>query len=158
MLVFIAPSFRWTRAESPQAWGKYRRTLARVGGGKKSTALATFAATLPTAGRWRLEYHLPRLQQVRAAFTVSGSGTTIDQSSQPMRGQGSYDMRLAAGGEEPALEFEAGAAEPGWNRIGDYDLPAGKALLSVSNKTDGNMVMADAIRWVRLDGAAATEQ
>ena len=153
----LAPSFRWTRAESPEAWGKYRRTLARVGRGD-GTALAIFAATLPTAGRWRLEYHLPRLQQVRAAFTVSGSGTTIDQSAQPMRGQGSYDMRLAAGGEERTLEFDAGAAEPGWNRIGDYDLPAGEALLSVSNKTSGNMVMADAIRWVRLDGAAATEQ
>ena len=153
----FVPSSRWARAESPEAWGKYRRTLARVGGGD-GTARGIFAATLPTAGRWRLEYHLPSTRQVSVAIGFSGRGTNIEQSSQPMRGQRSYDMRLAAGGEERALEFDAGAAEPGWNRIGDYDLPAGEALLSVSNETDGNMVMADAIRWVRLDGAAATEQ
>lgn len=153
----LVPAFRWARAESPEAWGKYRRTTARVGSGD-GTAQGIFAATLPTAGRWRLEYHLPSMRQVSVAIGVSGRGTNIEQSSQPMRGQGSYDMRLAAGGEERALEFDAGAAEPGWNRIGDYDLPAGEALLSVSNETSGNMVMADAIRWVRLDGAAATEQ
>lgn len=143
----FAPSFRWGRQEADAAWGKYRRTLARVGNGDGS-AKATFTATLPTAGRWRLEYHLPALRSVSVQF---GPGSVNARGrGQSLRGQGSYDMRLFAAGEERELEFDAGAGSPGWNRIGDYDLPAGETRLTVSNKTSGEAVLADAIRWVPL--------
>lgn len=141
----LAPTFAWSRQESQDAWGKYRRTLARVASGDGG-AKAVFTASLPSTGRWRLEYHLPALRQVFAS--VGGGGVTAGY--QPTRRQGSYDMRLAAGGEERELEFDAGAGGAGWNRLGDYDLPAGEAILTVSNETTGDAVLADAIRWVPL--------
>ena len=141
----FARAFGWSRQESQNAWGKYRRTLARVASGDGG-AKAVFTATLPSAGRWRLEYHIPALRQMFA--TVGSSGVTAGY--QPTRRQGSYDMRLAAGGEERELEFDAGAGVPGWNRLGDYDLPAGEAILTVSNETTGDAVLADAVRWVPL--------
>ena len=146
----LAPAFVWSRQETQTAWGKYRRTLAltRDGDGE---AKAVFAAPLPQAGRWRLEYHIPALRRGSATVRVGPGGAGAAMGYQPMRRQGSYDMRLAAGGEERKLEFDAGAGEPGWNRIGDYDLPAGEAVLTVSNDTTGESVLADAIRWVRLE-------
>lgn len=145
----LAPAFEWSRQEAQDAWGKYRRTLARVRGGDGGTK-AVFTTPLPNAGRWRLEYHLPALRQANAFVGIGPRGAGAKVDYQPMRGQGSYDMRLVAGGEERTLEFDAGAGEPGWNRIGDYELPAGETSLTVSNETSGNSVLADAIRWVPL--------
>lgn len=141
----LDPTFVWSRQESQHAWGKYRRTLARVASGDGGTK-AVFTASLPSAGRWRLEYHLPALRQRRSS-TRAGS---VRVDYQPMHGQGSYDMRLAGGSEVRKLEFDAGAGGSGWNRLGDYDLPAGEAILTVSNETTGDVVLADAIRWVPL--------
>ena len=143
----FSPGFRWSRQEAENGWGKYRRTLARVAQGD-GRAKAVFTVALPTAGRWRLEYHIPAL---RATSVQIGPGGVRSRGSyQPLAGQGTYDLRLHAAGEERELEFDASAGSPGWNRIGDYDLPAGEVRLTVSNDTSGKTVLADAIRWVPL--------
>ena len=148
--VQFAPWFGWTRQEAPRAWGKYRRTLARAPSAD-GAAKAVFSATLPAAGRWRLEYHLPQLDEWASVFIdVGPSGARAESKSRPMRGQGRYDMRLVVAGEEEELEFDGAAGEPGWNHIGDYDLPAGEVRLAVSNQTSGRVVLADAIRWLPL--------
>ena len=61
-----------------------------------------------------------------------------------MKHHGSYDMRIVAAGGETAVEFDGTAAELGWNRIGDYDLPAGEVRVVVSNQTSGDYCVADA--------------
>ena len=39
-------------------------------------------------------------------------------------------------------------ASRGWNLVGDsMELPAGLVTLSISNRSDGDLVIADAIRW-----------
>lgn len=65
------------------------------------------------------------------------------------------DMRLESGGVETAIAFDAGAAEIGWNKVGEYDLDHRTVRLVVSHKTDGETVVADAIRWRRIDGSPA---
>ena len=147
------PSFNWTRQSAQKAWGRYRRTLARTPGGD-GTAKAVFSATLPAGGRWRLEYHLPLLDEVAGAVIGIGpGGARAEKKLRPMRGHGSYDMRLVVGGEEQELDFDGGAGEPGWNRIGDFNLQAGEVRLVVSDQTSGRVVIADAIRWLPLTRA-----
>lgn len=143
----FAPGFRWSRQEAENGWGKYRRTLARVVKGD-GRAKAVFTAALPTAGRWRLEYHIPALPAT--SVQIGPGAVRARRTYQPLAGQGTYDLRLHAAGEERELEFDASAGSPGWNRIGDYDLPAGEVRLTVSNDTSGDTVLADAIRWVPL--------
>ena len=60
---------------------------------------------------------------------------------------GSLDMRISSTDGETAVEFDGAAGEPGWNRIGDYDLPSGEVRVVVSNRTSGSLVVADALRW-----------
>lgn len=128
----------WSRAAIPTSWGKYRHTVAGAlaGDGKQ---VALFAADLPTPGRWRLDYHIPN----RLAF-----GST----SLPSFGTlGSFSMTLVANGTESPVVFDAATAEVGWNKLGEYTLSTTEARLEISSRTDGEMVIADAIRWVLLD-------
>jgi ABC-type transport system involved in multi-copper enzyme maturation permease subunit len=118
----------WSRWNAPLGWGTYRRTTAGVGSGS-GMRRAIFAATLPAAGRWRLAYHLP-------ASTLPALGT--------------YDMTLRAGGDTRSLEFDGAAAQGGWNVIGEYDLPAGDVRVEVSDRSSGNLVVTDAVRWQRV--------
>ncbi len=113
---------------------------------------AVFTAELPQAGRWRLAYHAPELtgQPTRQQNDTSG-GVQINigaQISNALTGSpGTYDLTLEAGGEEHSLEFDAGAAETGWNHLGEFSLSEGPVRVVVSNQTSGQLVIADAIRW-----------
>ena len=144
---FGPPPRGWSRRELDSSWGKYRHTIAMVRSGSGEQR-AVFAADLPQAGRWRLEYHLPVLSSVRR----SRGGPGVQISAQVGLGgtQGSYDLTLDAGGEQRELEFDASAAESGWNSLGEFELPAGEARVLVSDETSGRVVIADAIRWRSL--------
>ena len=63
---------------------------------------------------------------------------------------GEYEMTLVANGKRRAVEFDAAASTYGWNEVGEFDLEAGAVSIEVSNKTTGNVVFADAIRWQPL--------
>ena len=56
-------------------------------------------------------------------------------------------MTLVANGERRPVEFDSAVSTQGWNELGEFDLDAGLVSLEVSNKTTGNVVFADAIRW-----------
>ncbi len=126
------------------SWGKYRRTLVRIPAGE-GAGRATFATELPAAGRWRLGYHLPGGSVSEGDARRSFEWMRFNDSF------GSYDIRLSAAGREQAVTFDAADAVPGWNDLGMFDLPAGPVELTVSDQTDGEVVVADAIRWQRVE-------
>lgn len=129
----------WRRQELGTSWGKYRRTVARSMRGD-GRARVVFAAQLPSAGAWRLGYHMPT--EPRSKWMRWKGGRVS-----PFHKQGRYDIAVEFGGERRAVEFDAHAAEVGWNALGEFDLPAGEVRVLVSDRTDGEFVMADAIRW-----------
>ena len=136
----------WHRQGDPQttAWGKYRRTLMRIVAGR-GEGNATFATELPATGRWRLSYHLPG--------ATASEGRDRALGIRPMEDDfGTYNLRIVAGEQARPVPFDARVAVPGWNVIGTYDLPAGPVSVEVSDATDGDVVVADAIRWQRATG------
>ena len=134
---FIAfwPPPVWSRSHSYHGWGKYRRTVALVASGPGDQT-ASFTTTLPHAGRWRLAYHLWIVESPAGLF-----GRFVP---------GEYEMTLVAKGGRRAIGFDSTASTYGWNELGEFDLEAGAVSLEVSNKTTGNVVFADAIRWQPL--------
>lgn len=60
-------------------------------------------------------------------------------------------MRLVADGKTTPLPFDGEVAEVGWNKIDEFEFTATEVRVEISSKTDGEMVIADAIRWVPLD-------
>lgn len=138
----------WIRLQVPSAWGKYRHTAAVVRPGRGDRELA-FVASLDRPGRWQVEYHVPN----RHVPPPPGAPETY--ASTLFGALGSMDIHLESGGVEIPVAFDAGAAEVGWNKVGEYDLEDPSVRLLVSNRTDGEAVVADAIRWLRVDGSPA---
>ena len=67
---------------------------------------------------------------------------------------GSYPVLLVCRSFES--EFDAQNGEPGWNALGSFELADGEVRVRVPNVVeDGDYVMADAIRWTRIDGGQA---
>ena len=133
----------WRRQEMPSSFGRYRHTVARASadGGH---ARAVFEAELPRAGEWRLEYHMPFVPPKRAKTRFRGRGMEMRSIGE----LGEYDMALQYGdGQRIAVPFDGTDADTGWNDLGRYELPAGSVRLVVSNRTTGEIVLADAIRW-----------
>ena len=129
---------RWMRQALPTAWGRYRRTAARIASGRGDSR-AVFEAELPERGRWLLQYHVPSLRVMGLGWTVSG----------PQDRQGVVHLTVVAGQTTQTVDFDAAAAETGWNEVDAFDLPAGTVTVAVSDKTSGATVVADAIRWER---------
>lgn len=139
--IFGVPAV-WSRQQNPTSWGKYRHTAAFVRAGQ-GTEQATFAATIPASGRWRLSLHIPNL--AGQEINVQTDGVSV-QASSGLR-LGSYDLSLVNNGDTESLEFDGEAAETGWNPLGDFELSAGEASVRLTDKTTGSAVVADAIRW-----------
>lgn len=135
----------WQRQADPEssanvvAWGRYRRTLARTPAGNGSTR-AVFSAEVPVSARWRLAIHLP-------GAAVS-EGRWRPRSPLERDALGSLDLELSNNGRKQSVTFEGGDAVPGWNDVGVYDLSAGPVDVSLSDRTSGEVVVADAIRWL----------
>lgn len=129
----------WSRATIPTTWGKYRHTTAGALAGD-GEQVAVFAADLPSPGRWQLDYHMPNRY---------GLGQTYYPSFGTL---GSFNMTVVADGTETPVVFDGATAEIGWNKLGEYDFAETEVRLEITSQTDGEMVIADAIRWLPLDG------
>jgi len=150
----VEPRWRRQTDENAVIWGKYRRTLARIVAGK-GQGKARFTTVLPVAGRWRLYYHLP------GASLSEGDYRQAQEWWRPADTFGDLDIAIVVGERDSGeanggsdrldVEFDATQATPGWNHLGSYDLPAGRVQVVVSDATDGDIVVADAVRWQRAE-------
>jgi ABC-type transport system involved in multi-copper enzyme maturation permease subunit len=120
----------WSRLESSGSYGKYRHTIAVVEAGEGEKK-ALFKTDIDRAGQWGLELYIPAKQDIM-----------------PGRIWGIYHLMVTdTTGNKHDLRFDSKSAPPGWNLLGNIDLPEGKTTVTVSNKTDGEFVAADALRW-----------
>lgn len=139
------PSYRespdhtgWSRQWAPTSWGRYRATMVRSprGDGQRT---ARFSAEIPHNGRWRLDYHMPDVRLLML----------------PEESVGSFEITVSRNRLQAprTVAFAAGGAEHGWSPIGTFDLVAGEVDVTLSDKTDGTHVIADAVRWVAVTEA-----
>ena len=145
---------QWAREQTDEAYGKYRRTLARAA--ENSTqANVHFKASLPAAGRWQLEYYLPlaKTSSLTASFAVGTSGTGPNLRSntdRPGETWGNFPMWLTTADRKIPIAFDGESMKEGWNRLGVFDLESPNVTLSLSSETNKGYVVADAIRWTQV--------
>jgi len=133
----------WFRLAVPGAWGRYRRTLARLDAGDTGHR-AFFAADIPFSGNWQLNYHMPN--------TLKGDARDVTLLADSARGQ--YRMNLRASNYDEEIEFDGRATEGGWNKVGVYMLDPGLTVLAVGSAGKDGTLVADAIQWIPVDHAA----
>ena len=135
----------WHREVVPTAWGRYRRTIALAQAGDGG-ARAVASARLPNRGRWALAFHVP------LSPPPDFPGERAPEAH--LRFLGGYDMVLRTAKGETSIEFDGRAANFGWNALGAFDLPAGEVQLVVTNRTFGDIVLFDAIRWRQSESSS----
>lgn len=128
----------WSRMISVHCFGKYRHTMAATSAGEGKRK-AVFTAPIPSAGPWDLELHMTSKDRF---------GTTA---------WGNWEMNVVFGSNPTQVNFDSGAGTQGWNLVGTFDLPEGEVAVELSDKTDGRMVVADAIRWSPSAGNTSKE-
>ncbi|MCE2406888.1 MAG: hypothetical protein J4G19_05240, partial [Pseudomonadales bacterium] len=140
----------WSRQQLDQAYGKYRRTLARAFD-SSTVANAHFEANLPRSGSWKLEYHLPNPESIGNSFG-GGFGPAVNFNIQvgERRGRqrwGDFDIWVTDGDRVVPIEFDGESIDDGWNLLGEFQLENPLVTVSVSTNTSRGSVVADAIRW-----------
>lgn len=67
---------------------------------------------------------------------------------------GTYDLRIVSDAGVVTPLFDGAAALPGWNKIGDFHLGAGRVAVMIGLRSSGQLIVADAIRWLPSDAGA----
>ena len=147
----VGGSAGWERQEHSVmfSWGRYRRSLVSIDPGTGDSK-ATFRAVLPAAGRWRLAYHLPGPHLLAGSVLENGPEAMRIPLSHLSR-FGTLDLHVETAAQRFPVAFDAADAAPGWNALGTFDLPAGEVAVTVSDRTSGALVVADAVRWAPAD-------
>ncbi|MBN1904187.1 MAG: hypothetical protein JW927_03735 [Deltaproteobacteria bacterium] len=124
----------WTRISNGMTYGKYRHTAAYIKRGE-GTKKAVFSSELPQSGTWDLEIYIPMRNVFPGKKWGRWHGVVIDRN-----------------GDRHQVEFDSKTGTEEWNLAGKYDFPQGKCTLELSDLTDGDIVVADAIRWTPSAG------
>ena len=121
----------WSRFEKPESYGKYRHTYVAVKSGEGGQK-AVFTTPINKAGGWDLELYIPSTKFLTFF----------------MRKIGIFNLIITEGdGKKHEVTFDSKTAQIGWNVVGQFDITEGDTTVTISNKTDGDFVVADAIRW-----------
>lgn len=126
---------RWSRGTSASAHGLYRHTFAWTRSGKGATR-AEFTTEVPRSGPYDLAVHLPNK---RRFFGV--------------RNWGVWTLTVVQNGDRQEVEFDAAAAQEGWNLLDTLELAAGEVTVEMTDDVTGQVVVADAVRWSPAGGA-----
>ena len=140
----------WSRVRLEGAYGKYRRTAA-IGISGRKEVVASFKCSLPESGKWQLDFHMPvNPKVVQLLNRGSHSWLTSERLSRTMHSQATYNISMVQSGRTEKIEFDAMSGTLGWNRLGAFEMDASDVEVLVSNRSDGLIVYADAIRWTNV--------
>lgn len=148
----------WTALAHSAFYGESVRSayVCKKGDGQN---IAKWETVLPEAGFYDVYMYVP-LSAMYSTSSRGGRGGGGGGGGRDQRGrrgggpqfadQGTkypYVISSNEGSEE--LEFTLNRPEEGWNNMGTFHFPADTATVTLSNKTEGRRIFADAIKWVR---------
>ncbi len=130
---------RWRRVAIPSSWGVYRHTAVGALAAESGDEVAAFSTALPVRGLWALDYHLP-------ARKLTGARREGGSSMHLFGRLGAVNMRLVTSSGVSRVELDGANSPPGWNEVGRFQLPRSIVRVEVTTRTDGDLVLADAVR------------
>ncbi|UCF69464.1 MAG: ABC transporter permease subunit [Acidobacteriota bacterium] len=130
----------WSRIARPSFHGRYRHTAAITSSGPEGS-LAVFRAELPERAAWQLELFVPAYYARDARLLKKRR----------------WQLEIGTESKSVSEAFDSDVGEPGWHLVGEYDVGPGPVDVALSAKTDGTLVVADAIRWRRAPSVESSE-
>jgi ABC-type transport system involved in multi-copper enzyme maturation permease subunit len=154
----------WTPVAHSAFYGETVRSalVTRSGDGGN---IASWQTVLPASGFYDVYVYIP----VAAMVSMDPKGGGSSRGSGPGQGGGSgqgggpsrvsgpqfadantkYNYVISSNEGSEEVEYPLRNVEEGWNKLGSFHFPADTAKIELSNKTNGDRVIADAVKWVR---------
>jgi hypothetical protein len=148
--LFNAPDY-WQPVIQSTYYGKFVRSAVyiRAGEGDKTV---TWRGTISKPGYYDVYTYVGKAGD-RVMFRQGPGGGPGGQGMPQMdqqRDNPYRDLHFKVfhdeGVEEVTIEYES--AEPGWNKLGTYYLSPDSVKVSLSNQSQGRIVIGDAVKWV----------
>ncbi|MDZ7319712.1 MAG: hypothetical protein ONB11_11180, partial [candidate division KSB1 bacterium] len=139
-LVFWNPPSRWRATTYDNFYGKYVRSAHYIKAGKGDKKVA-WNAIIDKSGNYEIYYYVA---QVRMPWMRRDRG---ERGRDQMSGQFQFLVHHDDGVEDVTLDLNK--AEEGWNLLGTHYLSAGPTKVELTDKSKGQIVYADAVKWVR---------
>ena len=130
----------WFRESSRTSHGTYYRTYTSNPMGTKESQ-PRFSATLPSAGRWKLEFHVP---------STSGRRYPVRRDFPEQRPLGIHKFEIDIGNNTELTELDLSEAPTGWNELGIFETSSNEVSVTLVEVTDG-VAIADAVRWTPVE-------
>ncbi len=140
----------WTPLAHSAFYGESIRSayITRRGEGNN---VARWTTVLPSAGFYDVYVFIPMSAMMRFGDRGRGrSGSSKGHGGPSFADEGriyNYIISSNEGSEE--VEFRLSNLEEGWNKVGAFHFPADTAVIELTNRTNSNRVIADAVKWVR---------
>jgi hypothetical protein len=143
---------RWTRVAHSGFYGETIRSAMASRRGDGSN-VATWTTILPRTGFYDVYVYIP----VSAMFGRSdGRRSRQDQQGRPGVQRGpqfadrgtEYHYTLSSNEGSEEVIYRLDDPEQGWNRLGSFHFPDDTATITLTNETNRNRVIADAVKWV----------
>jgi ABC-type transport system involved in multi-copper enzyme maturation permease subunit len=133
------PAKRWTLIKNASFFGKFIHSAYYIRSGNKNNRVS-WQTDLSDEGLYDV-YNYMFDKQAFWRRRRGGSGENI------RFGDFTYTIYHSAGQDQVTLD--ADHAVDGWNFLGTYYFSKGKALIELSDQSNGELVIADAVKWVK---------
>jgi ABC-type transport system involved in multi-copper enzyme maturation permease subunit len=158
---YLNPS-RWHPFAHSACYGESVRSAlaSRKGDGSNR---ATWSTVLPETGFYDVYVYIPLSAMLSRPQGPSRSGGNQGTGTGAEPGQGNrgfgprfadngtdyhYTLVSSEGSEE--VTYLLKDIEEGWNKLGSFHFPSDTVTITLTNRTGGSRVIADAVKWVRI--------
>jgi len=125
---------QWKRLKFPSFYGRFVHSAyyTRAGSGERDVS---WIADLPESGWYQIYIHVPDTDQLGGR-----------RRGRDLMEKQTYVIDHANGRE--TIQMDLSEAPSGWNLLETYYFEEGSARITLTNESDGRLVLADAIKWV----------
>ena len=141
-LRYWRPPAQWHLFKNPGLYGEYVSSAYYIRPGNDEFR-ATWEIEIPEQGHYEIYTYVPEREQLLTYWQRS-RGEDSDY-------WGIYTYYIDHADGNSVAKIDIAAAQTGWQLLGSFFFKAGKSTIQLSDKTNGRMVIADAIR-IRPEG------
>ncbi len=145
------PPANWTATTNADFYGSIVRSAYYIKSGDGSQ-IATWTAPIKEPGYYDVYYYVVNSPMLTGGFRRGRGGPPGGGSSGNYGGQNNYLYSFTIFDNEGAEEqfLNVSAAEEGWVLLGSYNFTSDSAVIQLSNKSEQRIILADAVKLVKL--------